>query len=100
MTARGFDVYDQMVTVATTPQPTPTPATTPTAQAAAMPKVRGADVMLRFCAYLLTFAGALWLAALFDTVHPLVTAITDVTVPFVAVVLAGLLACVTAAVRR
>jgi hypothetical protein len=36
MTARGFDVYDQMVTVAATPQPTPTP--TPAAQAAAMPK--------------------------------------------------------------
>lgn len=98
MTARGFDAYDQMVTVATTPQPTPTPA--PTAQAATMPKARGADVMLRFYAYLLTFAGALWLSALFDTVHPLVTAITDVTVPFVAVALAGLVACVTAAVRR
>ena len=98
MTARGFDVYDQMVTVAATPQPTPTPA--PTAQAATMPKARGADVLLRFCAYLLTFAGALWLSALIVALTPLGRIDADVTVPFVAVVLAGIAACVVAAVRR
>ena len=98
MTARGFDVYDQMVTVAATPQPTPAPA--PTAQAATMPRARGADVMLRFCAYLLTFAGALWMAALIVALTPLGRIDADVTVPFVAVVLAGIAACVVAAVRR
>jgi len=98
MTARGFDVYDQMVTVAATPQPTPTP--TPTAQAATMPKARGADVMLRFCAYLLTFAGALWLSALIVALTPLGRIDADITVPFVVFVVVGLVACVVGALRR
>jgi len=98
MTARGFDVYDQMVTVAATPQPTPTPA--PTAQAAAMPKMRGADVMLRFCAYLLTCAGALWLSALIVALTPLGRIDADVTVPFVGVMFVAALVGVNVAVRR
>ena len=86
--ARGFDVYDQMVTVAATPPPTPT--TAPTAQAATMPRARGADVMLRFCAYLLTFAGALWMAALIVALTPLGRIDADVIVPFVAVFVGGI----------
>ena len=65
-----------------------------------MPKARGADVMLRFYAYLLTFAGALWMSALIVALTPLGRIDADITVPFVAVALAGLVACVMAAVRR
>jgi len=99
MTARGFDYYDQM-TAAVRPSPT-APAPTPTAapQAAAATTTRGSDRLLRAGAYLLVFVGLLFLAAVFDTVHPLITAITDITVPFVAVFVGGLAAIAWAVLR-
>ena len=98
MTARGFDYFDAMAVAATPPprmvQPTaPAPATTPTAR-------RDATRLLRGFAYLLTYAGAMLLAALLVTVTPLGMIDADITVPFVAVVLGGLALVVWGTVRK
>jgi len=101
MTARGFDVYDQMVTVAATPQPTPTP--TPAAQAAAMPKavVSLASVrLLRLGVYIAAWSVLSFLGALVVTLTPLGAMNMDITQPFLASVAVAAMLTVLGVVRR
>ena len=98
MAARVFDIYNL-----NSPMVTPT-APAPQASTAAAPQVptatRGSARLMRFSAYLLTFACVLFLAALIVTVTPLGAIDADITVPFVAVVLGGLAAIVWDVARR
>lgn len=93
MTARGFEYYGQSVAAMVAPT-----APTQAVQAQTTAK-RNSDRLMRGSAYLLVFAGVLWLAALLLTVTPLRTIDADITVPFVAVVLGGLAAIVWGTVR-
>lgn len=95
MTARGFEYYGQ--SVATMVAPT---ASAPAAPAVAPARSTAPARLMRFSAYLLTFAGALWLAALIATVTPLGAIDADITVPFVAVVVGALVAIVWDVMRR
>jgi hypothetical protein len=94
MTARGFDVFDQLAAAA---QPAPrvvTPtAPTPAAQATTARAATRTDTrLLRGFTYLLIFAGVAFLAALLVSVTPLGRIDADITVPFVAVCLAAVAA--------
>ena len=95
MTARGFDYYDQM-TAAVRPSPTPQ---APTSTAAPQAAARHSDRLLRGSAYLLLFAGLLFLAAFLIAVTPLGRIDADITVPFLAVFVGGLGAIVWAVLR-
>ena len=99
MAARIYDLYDLNSPVMVTPTAPQTPTATVAPQAASATATRGSDRLLRAGAYLLVFVGLLFLAAVFDTVHPLITAITDITVPFVAVFVGGLAAIAWAVLR-
>lgn len=91
MASKVYDIYDlQSPFVA---------ATAPAPQAAPTATRRGGDRLMRGSAYLLTFAGALILAAFILTASPLARWDVDLTVPFVAVLVCGL-AAIAWAVRR
>ena len=101
MTARGFDVFDQMAAAAvvagTTPRTAPAPAPAPQATAAA--RRTAPDKMLRGAVYLLTFAGVVLLLAALAALTPLGRIDADITGPFVAAVVVALVAVVVGAVR-
>ncbi len=97
MTARSFEYYGQSVATMVTPMPPQ--ATAPTAPQRDT-ATRGSARLMRGSAYLLTFAGVLWLAALIATASPLGAIDADITVPFVAVVIVGLAAIVWDVMRR
>ena len=86
MTARVYDLYDLNSPMVT---PYPPPAASAPATTAAAPRTatarRNSDRLLRVSAYLLTFAGVLFLAALAFTVTPLATIDMDYTAPFLVV---------------
>ena len=102
MTARGFDVFDQMAAAAvvagTTPR-TQTAQPAPTTAAPTTTKRAAPDRMLRAGAYLLTFAGAVLLLAVPAAFTPAGRIDADITVPFVAVTPGALAAIVWDAVR-
>lgn len=82
MAARGFDLYDL-----TSPFVSPT---APAAPAITPPATRATERMFRAGAYLLTLAGVLLLAALLVALTPIGRIDADVTVPFVAMLVAAL----------
>lgn len=91
MATRVYDIYDLNSAFV---QPTaPAPAPPPTAR-------RDATRLLRGFAYLLTYAGALLLAALLAAFTPLGRIDADVTVPFVLATLGTLAAIVWSMVRK
>jgi len=95
MAARVYDIYDLQ-----SPFVTPTaPAAQATATTAPTATRRSSDRLLRAAAYLLTFAGALLLAALIVTVTPIGAIDADITVPFLAVFVGGLAAIAWAVLR-
>ena len=91
MAARVYDIYDLNSAFV---QPT-----APAPQAIATAK-RDARRLLRGFAYLLTYAGALLLAALLAAFTPLGRINADVTVPFVLATLGTLAAIVWSMVRK
>ena len=91
MAARVYDIYDLNSAFV---QPT-----APAPQAIATAK-RDARRTMRGFAYLLTYAGALLLAALLAAFTPLGRINADVTVPFVLVTLGTLAAIVWSMVRK
>lgn len=95
MAARVFDIYNL-----NSPMVTPTAPPPQAAAPQAATTTRNSDRLMRGSAYLLVFAGALWLAALLLTVTPLRTVDVDLTVPFVAVVLGALAAMAWGVVHR
>ena len=91
MAARVFDIYDLNSAFVQPTAPAPQAiATTP----------RDARRLLRGFAYLLTYAGALLLAALLAAFTPLGRINADVTVPFVLATLGTLAAIVWSMVRK
>jgi len=95
MAARVYDIYDLQ-----SPFVTPTaPAAQATATTAPTATRRSSDRLLRAAAYLLTFAGALLLAALIITVTPLGAIDADITMPVVMVTFGGLGVVVWAVLR-
>ncbi len=85
MTARGFDVFDQMAAAAVLPSPTPTVTpTAPRAQATTI-AARRTNRPLRAFVCMGAFAVLLLLAAALVTVTPIGRIDADITVPFVAV---------------
>lgn len=98
--AVAFEHYGQTVAPAAPPQqaraPQPAAYVPPQAATAAAPQAaaatRNSDRLMRRSAYLLTFAGALLLAALVVAVSPLGAIDADITVPAVAMVVGGLAA--------
>ena len=102
MTARGFDVFDQMAAAAVVAGTTPRTQTTqpaPTQTAPTTATRTAPDRMLRAGAYLLTFAGAVLLLAALAAFTPVGRIDADITVPFVAVTVVTLAAIVWDAVR-
>jgi hypothetical protein len=105
--AVAFEHYGQTVATAAPPQqaraPQPQPAAyvPPQASTAAAPQAaaRHSDRLLRGSAYLLLFAGLLFLAAFLIAVTPLGRIDADITVPFLAVFVGGLGAIVWAVLR-
>ena len=79
------NIYDLNSPFVTPTAPAPTPTAAPHAATR-----RSSNRLLRAAAYLLTFAGLLFLAALLVTVTPLGRIDADITVPFVAVTLGTL----------
>lgn len=91
MATRVFDIYDLNSAFVQPTAPAPQAiATTP----------RDARRLLRGFAYLLTYAGALLLAALLAAFTPLGKINADVTVPFVLATLGTLAAIVWSMVRK
>lgn len=105
--AVAFEHYGQTVATAAPPQqaraPQPQPAAyvPPQASTAAAPQAaaRHSDRLLRGSAYLLLFAGLLFLAAFLIAVTPLGRIDADITVPFLVVFVGGLGAIVWAVLR-
>lgn len=95
--AAKFDIYNLNSPMVTPTAPAPQAATATAPQPTTA--TRNSDRLMRGSAYLLTFAGALFLAALLFTVTPLRTIDMDYTVPFCVVVLGALGAIVVATVR-
>ena len=98
MAARVFDIYNLNSPMVTPTAPAPQAATATAPQTTTA--MRGSARLMRFSAYLLTFAGALFLAALIVTVTPLGRIDADVTVPFCAVVVGAAVAIVWDVMRR
>ncbi len=91
MATRAYDIYDLNSAFVQPTAPAPQAiATTP----------RDARRLLRGFAYLLTYAGALLLAALLAAFTPLGRINVDVTAPFVLVTLGTLAAIVWSMVRK
>ena len=94
MAARVYDIYD--LNSPAFVEPTAPVQPTTTAKADANTNAR----LMRGAASLLTLAGALLLTALLVTVTPLGRIDADITVPFVAALLATLAAIVWSTVRK
>ena len=88
------NIYDLNSPFVTPTAPAPTPTAAPHAATR-----RSSNRLLRAAAYLLTFAGALLLAALIVTVTPIGAIDADITVPFLAVFVGGLAAIAWAVLR-
>lgn len=86
MTARGFDVFDQMVAAAQPRQAPTAPPPQPVAQAQATKRTAttAANRLLVAGVYMAIFAGLSFLAALLVTVTPISAINLDVTRPFLA----------------
>lgn len=88
------NIYDLNSPFVTPTAPAPTPTAAPHAATR-----RSSNRLLRAAAYLLTFAGALLLAALIITVTPLGRIDADITMPVVMVTFGGLGVVVWAVLR-
>ena len=88
------NIYDLNSPFVTPTAPAPTPTAAPHAATR-----RSSNRLLRAAAYLLLFAGLLFLAALIITVTPIGAIDADITVPFVAVFVGGLGAIAWAVLR-